>query len=79
MCMCFFLSDEKGYGVSIPGKLQEEKRKKKTYVVYDALYPQGSWARWSLKVRFWSITKWSVSQFQVALYYLVHRATAQEY
>ena len=45
MCMCLFLIDEKGYGMCIPGKLQEEKKKKNTYVVYDALYPQGSWAR----------------------------------
>lgn len=46
MCVCFFLINEKGYGVSIPEKLQEEKKKKKKpYVVYDALYPQGSWAR----------------------------------
>lgn len=30
MCMCLFLIDEKGYGMCIPGKLQEEKKKKKT-------------------------------------------------
>ena len=29
MCVCFFLINEKGYGVSIPEKLQEEKKKKK--------------------------------------------------
>lgn len=45
MCVCFFLINEKGYGVSIPEKLQEERKKKTPYVVYDALYPQGSWAK----------------------------------
>lgn len=32
-----------------------------------------------LKLIFWSIAEWSVSQYWVILYYLVHSAIAQEY